>query len=79
MENKKVDRQIDLIGYYCPEPVFRLRKELDSMEVGQVVELLGDDPASLEDIPALCKRTNQECLEILNEGDHYRFFVKKVV
>ena len=63
---------------YCPEPVFRTRLELDKMAVGEVLEVLADDPAAEEDIKSLVKRTGHELLEISKEGDVLRFLIRKV-
>ena len=41
------DRNLDCVGLYCPEPVFRTRQEIDKLEVGEVLEVLADDPAAL--------------------------------
>ena len=74
----KVNRTLDCIGLYCPEPVFRTRQEIDKMDVGQVLELIADDPAAGADIQSLTKRTGQELIEIRKEGSHIRFLIRKV-
>ncbi len=74
----KVDRTLDCIGLYCPEPVFRTRQEIDKMDVGQVLEIIADDPAAEADIQSLLKRTEQELIEIQKEGSHIRFLIRKV-
>ena len=74
----KVDRTLDCIGLYCPEPVFRTRQEMDRMSVGQVLEVVADDPAAEADIQSLTKRTEQKLIEIRKEGSHIRFLIKKV-
>ena len=58
----KPNRTLDCLGLYCPEPVFRVRLELDKMKVGEVMEVLADDPAAEEDIKSLVKRLEQELL-----------------
>lgn len=74
----KVNRTLDCIGLYCPEPVFRTRQEIDKMDVGQVLELIADDPAAEADIQSLTKRTGQELIEIRKEGSNIRFLIRKV-
>ena len=51
----KVDRTLDCIGLYCPQPVFETRIELDKMSDSEILEVLADDPASEEDIKSLIK------------------------
>ena len=79
MDNQiKPDRNLDCVGLYCPEPVFRTRQEIDKMVVGEVLEVIADDPAAEEDIPRLVKRLGLEFLEMRKEKDQIHFFLKKI-
>lgn len=74
----KPDRMIDLIGFYCPIPVLNTREEIDKMKVGQVLEVLADDPAAEEDITRWSKRFGQEILSLDKEKDgRLRFLIRK--
>jgi TusA-related sulfurtransferase len=66
------------VGLYCPEPVFRTRQEIDKLEVGQVLEVIADDPAAEEDIPRLVKRLEQQLVEMRKEKDQFHFLIKKI-
>lgn len=77
-EEAKHNRTLDCLGLYCPEPVFRVRMELDKMKVGEILEVLADDPAAEEDIKSLCKRLEQQLLNLSKEGNTLRFLIKKV-
>jgi TusA-related sulfurtransferase len=48
------------------------------MKVGEVVEVLADDPAAEEDIKSLVKRLEQELLNTSKEGNKLRFLIKKI-
>ena len=74
----KADRTLDAIGFFCPEPVLKTRREMDQMKVGEVLEVMADDPGSNEDIPRWAKRAGQEFLSMRQEDHHCRFLVKKV-
>lgn len=74
----KPSRTLDCLGLYCPEPIFRTRLELDKMNVGDILEMIADDPAAEEDIKSFTKRAGHELLEISKEGDVRRFFIRKV-
>ena len=79
LDNKiKPDKILDFLGLYCPEPVFRTRQEIDELNVGQVLEVIADDPASEADIPSLVKNIGQELLEVSKDEDQYRFIIKKI-
>jgi TusA-related sulfurtransferase len=73
----KSDHTLDCVGLYCPEPVFRTRKQLDTMAIGEILEVLADDPASEEDIKSLVKRIGYELLTITKEDTVFRFLIRK--
>lgn len=77
-DQTKSNRNLDCIGLYCPEPVFRTRQELDKMDVGDVLEVTADDPAAEEDIPRLVKRLGYQLVEMRKEDDEFHFIIKKV-
>jgi TusA-related sulfurtransferase len=51
---------LDCLGQLCPVPVIELARALPSVAVGDVIELLSDDPAARHDIPAWCRMRGQE-------------------
>jgi tRNA 2-thiouridine synthesizing protein A len=50
---------LDCLGQLCPVPVIELAKALPTVAVGEVVEVLSDDPAAAVDIPAWCRMRGQ--------------------
>ena len=77
-DQTKPDRNLDCVGLYCPEPVFRTRQEIDKLAVGEVLEVIADDPAAEEDIPRLVKRLEQQLVEMRKEKDQFHFIIKKI-
>jgi len=71
------DRTLDCTGLYCPEPVFRVRLELDDMKTGQTLYVLADDPAAEEDIKRLIKRLGHEVLSMRTDNDTIGFTIRK--
>jgi TusA-related sulfurtransferase len=76
--NDKSDTTLDCLGLYCPEPIYRTRKELDTMKIDEVLELLADDPAAEADIRSLVKRLGHELLSVSKEGNTVRILIKKL-
>lgn len=74
----KPDRTLDCVGLYCPEPVFRTRMELDNTKIGEILEILADDPAAEADIKSLVKHLRQEIISVRKEEDTIRILIKKV-
>lgn len=71
------DDTLDAKGLMCPMPIVKLAKKIKELQVGQVLELIVDDPGAKEDVPAWCSRTGNELLEMKQEGNAYHFFIKK--
>ena len=71
------DETLDCLGLMCPAPIAKLAKKMKTMESGQVLELLADDEGAVEDIPAWCRRTGNDLLETVEDGNMWKFYVKK--
>jgi TusA-related sulfurtransferase len=54
-----------------------MAKRMRRMEMGQVLELLANDPVARKDVPAWCQKTGNEFLERQDEGDYFKFYVRK--
>jgi len=68
---------LDCVGLYCPMPVLKTRQEIDRLAIGEILEVLADDPASEPDIKAWAKRAGQEIIGIDKEGNYFKFLIKK--
>jgi TusA-related sulfurtransferase len=78
MHEVKADKVIDCIGLFCPEPVLRTRVAMDSLEIGEILEVIADDPSAEADIKAWAKHTGHEILKIERIDGEFHFFIKKV-
>ena len=74
---KEPDAKLDCIGLYCPVPVFKTREELSKLKVGQILEVVADDPAAENDIKYWARIAGQEIVDFLKEGDQVKFLIKK--
>ncbi|MDD3776641.1 MAG: sulfurtransferase TusA family protein [Actinomycetota bacterium] len=77
MNDLKVDQELDCIGLYCPAPIFETRKMINSMQKGQVLKMLADDPGSEADMKSWSRTTGNKLLKIEKEGDTFIFYIKK--
>ena len=66
-------RRVDVLGFHCPVPVHEARKALKTMSVGEILELISDDPESLHDIPALVERLNITLESTTENSGEYTF------
>jgi len=68
---------LDMTGYFCPEPVIRVNEAIGDVGVGEVLELLTDDPSSKPDIKSWTKRTGQELISIEEDEGVFRFMIRR--
>ena len=54
--------ELDCRGQVCPLPVISLAKAVETLQPGDTVVVLADDPAAAVDIPAWCRMKEQELL-----------------
>lgn len=76
-ETFKPKQTLDCMGLYCPVPLFQTRSEIDKLAVGEVLEVLSDDPAAEEDLKRFSKRTGHEIVKLEKNDDCLRFLIKK--
>ena len=72
------EKKLDATGLFCPEPVFRTKIEIERMQVGQVLIVSADDPASEDDISRWVTRNGHELLNLSKDGTVITFQIKKV-
>lgn len=77
MSAVKADIVLDTKGMNCPMPVLKTKKAIDTLQSGQVLEVLSTDQGSKSDIPALLKRLGHELMETKEEGGVIEFYIRK--
>jgi tRNA 2-thiouridine synthesizing protein A len=65
---------LDCTGMRCPRPIIEIARHLGDVEVGDLVELLADDPATSPDLAAWCRMRGQE----LVSASAPRFLVRRL-
>ncbi len=73
------DHLINACGLYCPEPVMLLHKAVREVLEGQLIEMWATDPSTCRDVPKFCHYLGHELLVQTQEGDQYRYVIRKIV
>ncbi len=68
---------LDATGLLCPLPVLKARKRLQSLEVGETLTVLADDPAAIVDVPHFCAETGHRLLSSEQSGAAQRYVIQK--
>ena len=77
MDSITADKTLDAKGLECPMPLLKAKKAIETMESGQILEILGTDVGSKVDLPGWCERVGHTFLGAKEEKDFYKFYIKK--
>ena len=78
--NKDVsyDAELDCIGLYCPMPIAMTKKEIEKIQIGEVLKVEADDPEAEEDIKRWAKRRGHKILKFEKQGTIMTFLIKRM-
>lgn len=70
-------RSTDCLGAMCPRPQLLTMKVLGEVQVGDVIEVLSDNPATVEGFPALAQALSCDHLATVREAGYWRMYLRK--
>ena len=70
---------VDARGLSCPLPIVRARKAIDTIQVGEVLEVLATDRGAPADFRGWCEQTEHKFLGVVEDDGFLRLYVKKLV
>lgn len=70
---------IDALGRKCPLPIIMLAERIGEVAIGEVVQVLADDPAAKTDVPAWCALKSHEFAGAAGLPDHagWAFLIRR--
>lgn len=71
------DFTLDARGLQCPMPVVKSKKAIDSLQPGQILEVLATDPGSKADFAAWTRSTGHELVSSSEEGGLFTYLIRK--
>ena len=77
VEKIKPDVTLDCRGLSCPMPLLKVKKALKKLKSEQILEVLGTDPGSKNDIPEYARKQGNEFLNMEDESGFTRYLIKK--
>jgi tRNA 2-thiouridine synthesizing protein A len=66
---------VDARGSACPGPLLEAKKGIGKVKVGEVLEILSNDPGTKNDIPVWAKKVGHEYLGHLTMDGYDRLFI----
>lgn len=76
-ETVQVTHSADCIGASCPRPQLVTMRMLEEMESGDILELVSDNPTTVETIPALAMVLYSDHLATLHTKTGWRIYIRK--
>ena len=67
--------ELDLRGVGLPVSLLKFKSALDSMNSGDRLEVLVEDPGVVEDFVKIIRRSQGRMIRPHREGDHYRIHI----
>ena len=77
MAQADADVTLDVLGFHCPVPVHETKRALATMDPGNVILIMADDPETKIDIPALLNRSGDTLLGVEEEAGEYHYRIRK--
>ena len=73
----QVTHAADCMGAACPRPQLVTMRMLETMSKGEVLELISDNPTTVETIPALAMVLSSRHLATLHTDSGWRIYMQK--
>ncbi|MBI0580960.1 CoA-disulfide reductase [Neobacillus cucumis] len=73
----KTNAFVDVTGLTCPMPILKLKKGMESLESGQIIELHVTDRGALNDLPAWLRNAGHTLLKTEQAENVIKFWIKK--
>jgi TusA-related sulfurtransferase len=74
----KIDKTIDIRGQVCPYTFVRSKLAIEKMNLGEVLEIILDHKAAVENVPKSMENEGQKVLVVEQTGEkEWRIVVRK--
>ena len=70
-------KNLDAKGFACPMPIVRTKKAIDTINSGEVLEVLVTDKGALNDFPAWAEAGGHTILEQKEKAGVFFFYIQK--
>jgi len=72
-----IANSVDCMGDSCPRPQLMTKKAVLAAGSGDVIEILVDNPTSMEALPPMCPAMNAMHLETLSVSKGWKVYIQK--
>jgi len=75
-EKESEIERIEVLGETCPVPLVEVRKAVRKSSDGDIIEFIGDHPASKKEIPMAVEEMGHKLLEIEEDNEKWRIKIQ---
>ena len=68
---------IDLSGKRCPHLVIAIMRAMDSLDNGQILQVIATDPVAPSSIAAWARQSGQSLLDMYEENNRFVFYLER--
>ncbi len=68
---------LDLRGVLCPMNFVKTKLKLESMEKGEVLEVVLDSGEPIQNVPKSIKEEGHRIIDVKKEDDHFRLLIER--
>lgn len=72
-----ITKTLDAKGLACPMPIVRTKKAIETIQSGEVLEVLATDKGALNDFTAWSKSGGHTIVEQTEEAGVLKFYIQK--
>ena len=72
-----VDQVLDVRGSSFPYCCLKAMSMLRKMKPGEVLEVLGTDPLTLEDLPLVLQQSEDELIKVDKDKNFFRLYLRR--
>lgn len=72
-----ITKTLDAKGLSCPMPIVKTKQAIDSINSGEILEVLVTDKGAMADMPAWAKSGGHDILEQKTEEEVLSFYIQK--
>ncbi len=76
-DTEKKVLKVNACGLQCPGPIIQVKKAIDSIEIGERVEIVATDAGFARDASAWCETTGNKLIENREEKGRYTLVIEK--
>jgi tRNA 2-thiouridine synthesizing protein A len=73
----RIARKVDCLGVSCPRPQLMTKKAIGEIAGGEIIEVLADNPSSVEALPPMCDELDATHLETVKAPNCWHIYIRR--